>query len=308
MCTEFLPHTPVSFQSRNRFANQNALHSTAIPKAMAQETREIGDLGEFCYDGIQLAFFPVPQNYKHLNRPNLGLRICKEASEFYMPLFLRTVCTGLFLGWNGIQFVPWSMRIDSPCHLLPASITAVILAKHTPLPSDSSGEQLAELSSWNNDSRALAAWLQPACTRKGPCVHLRAALCVSPSQGWWLWWLQEVVRVFRGICQGWPTDSHSKSFLVTWALQEFRFWKSKFAICYITGARLLSHHWLWVFLVTAFNLSVHSVHAVVHYILQTDADCKIQAAPCHPGLFSTPLQHPLAPALQSCSASESDHF
>jgi len=77
---------------------QTKTHSTPFPQPQHGKHRETGDLGGFCCNGIQFNFLPVPQNCKHLNRPNLGLRICKETSEFCMTLFLsRTVCIGLFL-------------------------------------------------------------------------------------------------------------------------------------------------------------------------------------------------------------------
>lgn len=65
---------------------------------------------------------------------------------------------------------------------------------------------------------------------------------------------------------------------------------------------------LLVFLATAFNLLVHNGHAefTVHsrLVFNLMLIVKCQAAPWHPGLSSF-LQHPLAPAFQSCWSGES---
>lgn len=207
------------FHSETRPGLQTKPHSTPIPEAAAWETQGKHGPRGFCYDRIQLNFFPVPQYSKHLKRPFLNLRRCKKANDFCMPfLLLRTVCIDSFVGRNGIQFVPWSMRIDSPCHLLPARSSAVILAEHTPLPPDSSGEQLAELGSWNSDNRAVAV----PRGKNGPSVHGRVA--VTGLQA-----VASDTRDGRGLAgcleaavRAGPANSHCKLFLVTWGLQGFR--------------------------------------------------------------------------------------
>jgi len=73
------------------------------------------------------------------------------------------------------------MRIDSPCHLLPASLTAVILAKHTPLPLDTSGEQLVELSSLTIAGQGQCGHSQPAQELN---LAFSIALHVSLSHSW----------------------------------------------------------------------------------------------------------------------------
>lgn len=77
-------------------------------------------------------------------RSSLGLRVCQgNRWVFHGSVFLAgTFCTVLSLPPRGVQLVPWSRRIDSPCHSILPRATAVILVKHTPLSLDSPGGQL----------------------------------------------------------------------------------------------------------------------------------------------------------------------
>lgn len=151
---------------------QNKTHSTLEPFLMShhRKHRETGSSGCSAVMGFGLTFLLCP---KQFNRPNLGFRICKQASEFCMPLFLwRAVLTGSSLAWDCSV---WALRHEDwqPCCLLPASVSA-LSQQSTAI---AGGLLWRTMSSSSNDSRVTEE--QTPCAPQSCSPQL-------PKHGWML--------------------------------------------------------------------------------------------------------------------------
>lgn len=131
----------------------------------------------------------------------------------------------------------------------PRQCKCLISAEHSPLLWHSSGEHLAEAimtaGHWQQ-GHTQAVEEQTLCTSQSCSPQLP-----KPGLGMLL---AGVGRVFRGSCQGCPTNSHCKPFLATSALQRLKVWKFQFVTFLNYWCQTPQPPLLTVFLATGFHL------------------------------------------------------